>query len=68
MSHKILVYSPLEIRMSKSEMIRAMLKPSFTKKFIESIVRGIDDAESGKVYSKEEIHTELEKARSSRKQ
>jgi prevent-host-death family protein len=40
---------------------------TYKKQFIESVARGIDDAESGKVYLKEEIHTELEKARSSRK-
>ena len=34
--------------------------------FIESVARGIHDAESGEVYSKEQIHIELEKARSSR--
>ena len=39
---------------------------TYKRQFIESIARGIDDAESGIVYSNEEIHTVLEKARSSR--
>ena len=39
---------------------------TYKKQFIESIARGIDDAESGSVYSNEEIHDALEKARSSR--
>jgi prevent-host-death family protein len=40
---------------------------TYKNQFIESVARGIDDAETGKVYSKEQIHIELEKARSSRK-
>ena len=34
------------------------------KQFIESVARGIDDAESGKVYSTEQIQDELKRARS----
>ncbi len=40
---------------------------TYKNKFIESVARGIDDSETGQVYSKEQIHIELEKARSSRK-
>ena len=39
----------------------------YKKQFIESVLLGIDDADSGKVYTKDQIHKELEKARSSRK-
>ena len=40
---------------------------TYKRQFIESVAQGIEDAESGNVYTKEEINTRLEKVRSSRK-
>ena len=39
---------------------------TYTKQFIDSVSRGIHDADTGEVLSKDQIQIELQKARSSR--